>query len=63
MCIRDRFYKTINYKKYLNKGNFNEKYTFQNKVYSKQRGMKIISVYDMIFKKKRILKQVVLIEV
>ena len=51
-------YKNKNFKGYLNKGNLNKKYKFQNKVFSKQNGIKIILVYDMVFKRKRILKQV-----
>ena len=53
------FYKQINYQRYLNETDLNKKYQFKNKIFAKKDGVKTIKVYDMIFKKTRIMKQVI----
>lgn len=54
----EQYYKDINYKKYLNTLDMNEKYKYLNKIFIQKEFQKTILVYDMIFEKKRILKQV-----
>ena len=52
------YYKSINFQKFRNHSDLNSKYSYRNKVFSKTADMKTILVYDMIFHKYRILKQV-----
>lgn len=52
------YYKSINFQKFRNHSDLNSKYSYRNKVFSKSQDMKTILVYDMIFQKYRILKQV-----
>ena len=54
----EEFYKRIKYERFLNKTNMNKKYQFKTKVYAKKGNVKTIEVYDMMFSKRRILKQV-----
>ena len=54
----EQYYKGINYEKYLNTLDMNEKYKYTNKLFVQKEYQKTILVYDMIFGIKRILKQV-----
>jgi hypothetical protein len=54
----EKYYQKIEYKKFLNESDMNKKYQFKNKTIYKSDGSKTIEVYDMIFQKIRILKQV-----
>ena len=54
----EEYYRKIIYKRYLNSADLNEKYQYRSKVYFKKKGVKTIQVYDMIFSKIRVMKQV-----
>ena len=51
-------YKKIRYEQYHNETDMLQKYDIKSKVYSKQKGLQTIEVYDKIFNKARIMKQV-----
>lgn len=54
----EEYYKAINYQRYLNETDLNKKYQFKNKIFAKKDGIKTIKVFDMVFSKTRIMKQV-----
>lgn len=54
----EEYYKAINYQRFRNETDLNKKYQFKNKIFSKKEGIKTIKVFDMVFSKTRIMKQV-----
>lgn len=53
-----QYYQSINYERYKNPSDLNKKYQFKTKSYTMKPGIKTIQVYDMIFQKTRVMKQV-----
>jgi hypothetical protein len=53
-------YKKIKYEQYHNETEMSKKYTINSKIYSKQKGLQTVEVFDKMFSKERIMKQVLL---
>jgi hypothetical protein len=51
-------YKKIKFEQYHNEMKFEEKYRTENKVYAKKNGLTTIQVYDKLFSKVRVMKEV-----